>query len=182
MAVNTIAYFPPAAKFIGGDPDFSFESYPMSGTVNPGDIVALTSGVAASVATNAAALAGIAMHGSAEIYNTPNASVGVGTLFGFNEVGSGLFTAEPTNLHVLIPLAGETEVEFSLNQATTYAQSLVGTQVGILLSGGVYVADPTQGNKVATIVRLVEGPGQQTLGNTGGGRVIVKFLAAALQV
>lgn len=94
-------------------------------------------------------------------------------------------------------------LEISLVQSASLSQALVGTQVGLnwasATGGGTIVtADPSQSNKVATIVGIAQGvppllisnatattgtaQGPGPTGNFGdlGGRVIITFLPAAL--
>lgn len=94
-------------------------------------------------------------------------------------------------------------LEMSLSQSYGYYQTLVGTEVGLNLAaatggGYVFIADPSQSNKVARIVDLATGVPPLIISNatatsgtalgpgpTGsygdfGGRVIVEFLSSAL--
>lgn len=187
----TIQYMAPRLHGSGplGEDDPSINKYPFTGTLAEADIVFLNSGVATKAAANQAAIAGMVMAPSASIYHAAS-NAGVGLNFGPDQTGNALIPATEQNLGVLIFSSG-VWLEISLNQATTLANSLVGTQVGLGYDAttGYFFADPGAANKVGIIELLPGGPDAPRGAQTGngqigdlGGRVVISFIASALQV
>lgn len=188
---NTIAYQAPRLHGAGplATDDPNLNKFPFTGTLVEGDIVFLNSGVLTKAAANQAALAGMIPAGSANIYHAAS-SAGVGLNFGPDQTGTALMPATEQNLG-LVEFSGGVQLEISLNQATTLANSLIGTQVGLNYdsTSGFFFADTTQTNKIGVIVLLPGGPDaprgpQVANGQIGdlGGRVVIEFIASALQV
>lgn len=190
MATYTYGYQAPGlAPGVNADQMVPSKSAPVvsAQTINDGDVLILSSGNVESSGNNpSGSLVGLALHASGAVFAAGAAGSSnskYSTPFG--AFVSGFNLAETTNMHY-VPFDGNTEFVFSLATGSDFAQSLRGTQVGIVKDNttGFYYVDPSQSNKVATIVDVVFDPiiiQQQALGNTiAGGRVIVRFLAAAL--
>lgn len=188
---NTIAYMAPRLHGSGplSEDDPNINKYPFTGTLNEADIVYLNSGVATKAAANQASIAGMVLANSSSIYHAASGA-GTGLNFGPDQTGTALVPAVEQNLGVMTFGSG-VMLEISLNQATTLANSLIGTQVGLGYdaTSGFFFADPTAANKIGVIQLLPGGPdsprGPQTgngqIGDSGG-RVVISFIASALQV
>lgn len=188
---NTIAYQAPRLHGSGplAEDDPNINKYPFTGTLVEADIVFLNSGVATKAAANQASIAGMVLAPSANNYHAAS-SAGVGLNFGPDQTGTALVPATEQNLGVMT-FGGGILLEISLNQATTLANSLIGTQVGLGYDAGsgFFFADPTAGNKIGVIQMLPGGPdaprgaqvGNGQIGDLGG-RVVISFIASALQV
>lgn len=136
-------------------------------------------------ASNVAVVYGLAVNSSLATYYS-----GTGGSFAVNEHSLfGATTSQPpmnpaeVYMGYVIKLFPYLPVEISLVNSVAWSQLLVGTQVGLTLDAttGWFVADPTQSNKVATIVQSADGD-FRTLGQTGdyGKRVLINFLTSAV--
>jgi hypothetical protein len=143
-----------------------------------------TAGINQAV-TNQAIIYGLAVNSSLATYYS-----GTGGSFAVNEHSLfGATTSQPpmnpaeVYMGYVIKLFPYLPVEISLINTVAWSQMLVGTQVGLTLDAatGWFVADPTQSNKVATIVQSSDGD-FRTLGQAGdyGKRVLINFLQSAV--
>ena len=190
----TIAYQPIRLLNVGpnAEGDAIIGYFPLAGGQTPieGDLLTISGGNISKAAANAAALAGMALFASSQIYHAFS-NAGSGLNFAADQTGTALVPAINQYIGV-VQFDNSMEVEISLNQATTLATTLVGTQVGIGLDGttGFFFADPSAGNKVAVIQKVSGGPdapsGRLGLSNgvlgDSGGRVVIQFIASALQL
>lgn len=190
----TIAYQPIRLMNVGpnAENDAIISYYPLANGQTPieGDILTISSGQLSKAAANAAAIAGMAMFASTNIYHAFSGA-GTGLNFGPDQTGTALIPA--TNQYMgLVQFDNNMEVEINLSQATTLATSLIGTQVGLGYDAGsgFFFADPAAGNKIATIRMIPGGPdapanrlglSNGVIGDSGG-RIVIQFLASALQV
>lgn len=184
MAATIALRYP--SLFQGADFNGSIEvlSRPVVGgqTVKDDDVLILSGGDVESAATNpASALAGLALHASGNVFagGAAGASVAKGAS-PFGAFTSGFNDPEVTNMH-FVPFHNGNQFEFSLATTVALADTLVGSQVGLVKdASGIYCVDTAGTNKVATIVQIVRGPNNGVVGTDNGGRVIVDFIASTL--
>lgn len=194
MAI-TVPYQPPRLVETGSVQEPNVYNIPAANgqTLTEGDFATIAAGVLSKSAANptAASLAGIVRCGNDSVYISPTPSKT--TLFGFSQQGTALIPGTNANPQV-IGLGNGVQVEISLNQATTLAQSLVGTAVGLGYDAttGYFFADPTAANKPFTIVQISAGPDSQNsvagpaglsngvIGDSGGRVTIIANTALAL--
>lgn len=157
-------------------------------TLTDGDFATISGGNLSKAAANAAVgtIAGLVFAGNDTLYRS--ASPSKTTLFGADQSGNALIPG--TNQCPRIIGLSQVQLWISLNQATTLAASLVGTQVGLGYDAttGYFFADPSAANKIAQITEVSAGPDSQnsgvgaagvsngTLGDSGG-RVKISFLS-----
>lgn len=195
MAI-TIAYQAP--RLLNSGPsamdDPIINKYPFTGTLVEGDILFLSAGVLNKASANQASIAGMAMAGSGQVYHAAS-NPGVGLNFAQDQTGTALVPGTEQNLG-LVQFDDGIRLEINLIQSTTLAASLVGTQVGLGYdaTSGFFFVDPGQTNKIAYITQIPGGPDMPFVGSTtrgflangqigdSGGRVVVAFLASALQI
>lgn len=188
---QTIPYQPIRLIETGSAGEPNVYSIPAAGgqTLTEGDIATIAGGNLSKAAANAAisTIAGLVRAGNDSVYHT--ASPSKTSIFGFDQIGTALMPGTNANPQI-IGLGAGIQLEISLNQATTLAASLVGTQVGLGYDAttGYFFADPTAANKIAEIVQVSGGPdalnspagatgiGNGALGDSGG-RVVVQFLS-----
>lgn len=187
MAI-TVPYQPPRLIESGSVTEPNLYNIPAAGgqTLTEGDFATIAAGVVSKSAANptAASIAGLVRCGNDSVYHTGAPSKT--TLFGFDQSGTALIPGTNSNPQI-IGLGAGIEVEISLNQATTLAQTLVGTAVGLGYDAttGYFFADPTAANKPFNIIQISAGPDSQNsvAGAAGvsngvigdlGGRVIIQ--------
>ena len=154
-------------------------------TVYAGDVLILTDGTVESAATNpSSALIGLADHASGAVYagGAPDSTVSkYDTPFG--AFTSGFNETDVTNMH-FVRFNTEVEVIFSLNTSEDLAQTLVGSEVGIVKDSttGIYYVSTAGSNKVAVITGILQPSalGYGVIGTDTGGRVTVRFIESAL--
>jgi hypothetical protein len=173
-------------------------SYTADSHCNEGDIVTLggvTAGQIDPAVNNDGSnlLLGIVQMDSLAVYTQLDA--GYQGVFGATNVNTGLLPAAPGQTMVALFLGNP--VAINLTSTTGWVtggtqQANIGTQVGLALVGGIYLADPTASNKVAYIVQkyigattqIVNSASAQPYGPGGvgdlGARVYIKFLTSAL--
>jgi hypothetical protein len=157
-------------------------------TSNKGDVLILSAGAAQSAATNpASALLGLALHDSLAVFAAggPGSNAASKEATPFGKFTSGFDESVVTDIHFL-PFDGAAEVVFSFDPAVTLAQSIVGSQVGIVKDAttGIYYVSTAGTNKVA-VIREIKQPaalGYGVIGTDTGGRVVVAFLDSALAI
>jgi hypothetical protein len=142
-------------------------------------------------ATNlSSGILGIAMFDSNAIYAGPSAtSTGFPALTGINSGRFGVPAAVPgvvapqdqTNMRYYT-LHDFNQLDINLPTTVTYPQGgMLGAAIGLSIDSGsgFFVADPSQTNKVGTIVGEVNGPGYGTYGDTAK-RVTIQINASAI--
>lgn len=171
---------PPVRKFTAG------AGHTTTAIIKAADLVALSAGVIARVATNASVgIAGYAIFGELDTFGGGSTATPYDAqLFGATQVNTALFPADPGQVAVN-PLQ-QIFLEISLSATTGWVsggaqQSNIGTTGGVLLDAGtnIYVFDPTQSNKIMTIYSKPQGPTKGAVGDLGA-RVVVSFSAASL--
>lgn len=163
--------------------------YSAASHVTDGALVTLSSGQISPAGANVASgILGFAIADSAANYGgsiqTPST---LDQWFGFSQVDTPLVPADASLTGVAL-VDAPAEVEMNLTATTGWVsggsqQANIGTQIGIAITSGITLADPTASNKVAEIVELVSFPalGASATGvGDLGARVRVRFLASVL--
>lgn len=157
--------------------------------INDGDLVTISAGQIASATANVASgIVGFAIQDSNANYGgSIQTASSLSAWYGFSQVNTPLVPGDAAETKVAL-VDAPALVEMNLTGTTGWIsggsqQANIGTAIGIAITNGVVLADPTASNKVGEIVELIEYPalGASQIG-TGdlGSRVRVKFYASVL--
>jgi hypothetical protein len=167
---------------------------PTAATLIEGDVTTISAGVLSKAAANAAiaTVAGFVRAGTVDSYGG-QAGTSRSSVLGPNQAGNALIPGTNNNPQVIAFTPG-IMWELSLNQATTLATTLVGTQAGLNFdaTSGFFFVDTTQSNKIFEIVQVSGGPdslfppfasagaGNGVLGDSGGRVYVIALPGAGL--
>lgn len=164
-------------------------AYTPASHINDGDLVVLSGGQIASATANVASgIVGFSIQDSKANYGgSSQAASTLDQWFGFSQVNTPLVPGDALLTKVAL-VDAPALVEMNLTAVTGWVsggsfQANIGTQVGIAVTGGVFLADTNASNKVAEIAELVEQPalGASATGvGDLGSRVRVRFFSSVL--
>lgn len=161
-------------------------------TIHRGDLVTLSSGALGRCLTTAGGsfagtISGLARHDETAVWSSTTSGVaappgggGIGNLFGVTATGtlttSGLLPAEPGQVHV-DKLTGGQIVEFSLDKAVAWANSLINSAVYLYLDSATnffYVSTTSSGTSIGTLINVIVHATDGLIGDFGV-RVLVSL-------